>query len=199
MIIWIRRIHNVQGFQQLSLLFQFGYKKVDNVKRLKNTFVFFVNGTKKHQIWPHVHLMLDYFCMDEIGLDFNPPLQSNWTFYHVKKLLCRHRIHSCQQNERYINTTPLIVVSCSLNVRRNSVHSTGDSSLFDQNNCPIRVLKREKKFPVRLPQLILLLWCYYWLLKKSLIGVKSGQKAPQFCIQLVCNSHLRTWILLIGP
>ena len=89
--------------------------------------------------------MLDYFCMDEIGLDFNPPLQSNWTFYHVKKLLCRHRIHSCQQNERYINTTPLIVVSCSLNVRRNSVHSTGDSSLFDQNNCPIRVLKREKK------------------------------------------------------
>ena len=131
-------------------------------------------------------------------------IRKQWQFYCFLRLLKSWLTHFSLDikyelvSSSTVNTTPLIVVSCSQNIRRNSVHSTGDSSLFDQNNCPIRVLKREKKFPVRLLQLILLLWCYYWLLRKSLIGVKSGQKAPQFYVQLVCNSHLRTWILLIG-
>ena len=34
--------------------------------------------------------------------------------------------------------------------------------------------------------------------EKNLIGVKSGQNPPQFYLKLVCNSHLITWLLLIG-
>ena len=103
-----------------------------------------------------------------------------------------------QMKTTYINTTPLIVVSCSPNVRRNSVHSTGDSSLFDQNNCPIRVLKREKKVSSQIASAYTSSLMLLLVAEKNLIGVKSGQNPPQFYLQLVCNSHLITWILLIG-
>ena len=72
------------------------------------------------------------------------------------------------------------------------MHSTGDSSLFDQNNCPIRVLKREKKVSSQIASAYTSSLMLLLVTEKSLIGVKSGQKPPKIYIQLVCNSHFRT-------
>ena len=53
------------------------------------------------------------------------------------------------------------------------------SSLFDQNNCPIKVLKGKKSFPVRLPLMLLLLTKKRLLSKKVVKTSYEGQNSNE--------------------
>ena len=114
-------------------------------------------------------------------------IRKQWQFYCFLRLLKSLLTHFSLDikyeliSSSTVNTTPLIVVSCSQNIRRNSVHSTGDSSLFDQNNCPIKVLKREKSFQSDCLSLYFFSDAItgYW--KKSYWGKKWSKSPPVLC------------------